>query len=214
MTIDEVKRINAENAAKTVIAGLKKRNMEGFYAADRGEALKIALSLIPEGSSVGWGGSVSVAEIGLQDAVKNGNYRVLDRANAKDDEERRQIYAQMGVCDFFLMSTNAITYGGELVNVDGTANRVAFLCYGPSNVIVVAGVNKIVKDVNAGIDRARNVAAPANAVRLGRATPCTRTGKCEDCQSPECICCQTVITRRSSKAGRIKVILVGEDLGL
>jgi len=200
-------------AAASVIKALKARGFEGYYAADRDEARELALSLIPEGSSVGWGGSMTLNETGVIDALKNGNYEVISRESAATPEERKKVFSRIAVCDCFLMSTNAITQDGQLVNVDGTANRVAFLCFGPASVIVVTGMNKLVTSVAEGENRARNVAAPPNAMRLGRNTPCAVTGKCADCQSEDCICCQTVITRRSPK-GRIKVILVGEELGL
>lgn len=202
-----------ENIAATLIKNLAKRQIEGFYCPDKESAVKKALELMPEGASVAWGGSMTLAETGLLSAVKAGPYQVIDRDSAKTPEERRALYGQICCADFFLMSTNAITLEGELVNVDGTANRVAFLCFGPQEVIILAGMNKLVKDVAAGYDRARNMAAPPNTLRLNRKTPCAATGRCGDCQSPESICCQTVITRRSSVPGRIKVILIGEELG-
>lgn len=202
-----------ENIAATLIKNLARRQMEGFYCPDKESAVKKALELMPEGASVAWGGSMTLAETGLLSAVKAGPYQVIDRDSAKTPEERRALYGQICCADFFLMSTNAITLEGELVNVDGTANRVAFLCFGPQEVIILAGMNKLVKDVAAGYDRARNMAAPPNTLRLNRKTPCAATGRCGDCQSPESICCQTVITRRSSIPGRIKVILIGEELG-
>jgi hypothetical protein len=202
-----------ENIAATLIKNLARRQMEGFYCPDKESAVKKALELMPEGASVAWGGSMTLAETGLLSAVKVGPYQVIDRDSAKTPKERRALYGQICCADFFLMSTNAITLEGELVNVDGTANRVAFLCFGPQEVIILAGMNKLVKDVAAGYDRARNMAAPPNTLRLNRKTPCAATGRCGDCQSPESICCQTVITRRSSVPGRIKVILIGEELG-
>lgn len=111
------------------------------------------------------------------------------------------------------MSTNAITLDGELINIDGRGNRVAFLCYGPQNVLIISGINKIVSDIDSGIKRVRNIAAPPNSIRLNRKTPCSINGKCEDCYSPDCMCSQLVITRRSGILNRIKVILVGEELG-
>ncbi|MBQ7444310.1 MAG: lactate utilization protein [Clostridia bacterium] len=215
MNTQEARKKYYRNAAETVIKNLEKRHMKGYYAENAEEAKKLALSLMPEGSSVAWGGSMTCTDIGLIDAVKTGNYDVIDRMEAGRDrksEAYKNIYGRITTCDFFLMGTNAITLDGELVNVDGTGNRVAFLCFGPENVIVVAGMNKLVKTREEAIDRARNVAAPINTVRLERRTPCTVTGKCEDCCSPDCICDQIVVTRLS-KDGRIKVILVGEELG-
>lgn len=202
-----------ELTARTIIRNLEKRQIEGHYCPDRFSALEKVLSLMPQGSSIGWGGSMTLGEIGLIDAVKNGPYDVIDRAAAKTKEETKAIYSRIVGADFFLMSTNAITLDGQLVNIDGHGSRVAFLCYGPDNVIVVAGMNKVVRDVEAGIQRVKTTAAPPNAVRLERPTPCTSTGTCSDCQAAGCICCQTVVTRRSAVPQRIKVILVGEELG-
>lgn len=203
-----------ETIAKTVIANLQKRNMEGYYAPDSKSAVELILSLMPKGSSIGYGGSMSVIDSGLMDAVKSGDYDVIDRdVKGLTKEELKEVYTKIFNADYFLMSTNAITFDGELINVDGRANRVSFLCYGPENVIMLVGMNKLVKDVDEGISRARNFAAPPNVKRLNRITPCAATGKCGDCQSKDCICCQTVITRRSLVQGRIKVVLVGETLG-
>lgn len=209
----EARKLHYEKAAKTVIANLKKRHMEGYYAADSGEALKIALSLIPEGSSVAWGGTQTCNDIGLIEAVKKGPYEAIDRLDARESREKfKEIYGKICTCDYFLMSTNAITLDGELVNIDRTGNRVSFLCFGPENIIIVAGMNKLVESLDEAISRAKNTAAPINAERLDRKTPCTAAGKCGDCCSPDCICYNTVITRQSDN-GRVKVILVGEELG-
>lgn len=202
-----------ENAAETIIKNLKRRRMEGYYCETKEEAVKKALELMPEGSSIGWGGSMSLAEAGLMDAIRNGDYDIIDRDIVKNEEERKAMLAKLVNCNFFLMSTNAITLDGELVNVDGRANRVSFLCYGPDNVIILAGMNKVVSDVESGIKRVHDIASPANTVRLNKKTPCSVTGRCADCFSDDCICAQTVITRMSLVPNRIKVILVGEELG-
>ena len=202
-----------ENQANTIIKNLAKRNMEGYFCATKEDALAKALELMPAGSSVGWGGSMSINEIGLMDAVKGGDFDVIDRESAKSDDEYKAVYARMINADYFLMSTNAITMDGELVNIDVRGNRVSFLIFGPSNVIIIAGMNKVVSDVEAGYKRVKDIATPPNTVRLNRNTPCAATGRCGDCYSPDCICNQTVITRRSGAPGRIKVILVGEELG-
>lgn len=202
-----------ENVAETIIKNLKKRRMEGYYCENSQKAVEKVKELIGEGKSVGWGGSMTLAQTGIMDAIKSGSYNVYDREAAVTDDERKEIYCKICGCDYFLMSTNAITLDGELVNVDGRGNRVSFLCFGPDNVIVVAGMNKIVTDVDAGIARTRNMAAPPNTVRLNKNTPCSVTGECADCLSPDCICAQTVITRLSMIPNRIKVILVGEELG-
>lgn len=201
--------------AKTIIKGLEKRNMEGVFCETKEDALSKALSYIEEGSSVTWGGSMSIEEIGLMDAVKNGNYKVIDRSVAKNYEEQREIFSKAVLADYYLMSSNAITLDGELINIDGTGNRVACLTYGPKNVIMIIGMNKVVNDVEDGIKRVRNFASPPNTLRLGLKTPCSMTGRCGDCYGDTCICSQIVVTRRQSTAmrGRIKVILVGESLG-
>ena len=202
-----------KNAAETVIKNLEKRRMEGYYCETKEEAVALALSLMPKGSSIGWGGSMTLTESGLMDAIKNGDYELIDRSVATNKEETREVHKRIFGADFFLMSTNAITLDGQLFNVDGRSNRVCFLCYGPENVIVLAGMNKLSVDLDEAMKRARNVAAPMNTVRLNKKTPCSITGKCADCLSPDCICAQTVVTRMSHEAGRIKVILVGEELG-
>ena len=207
------KQIANENLANTIIKNMEKRRMEGYYCHTKEDAVKKVLELIPEGASIGWGGSVTLDETGVMDALKQGNYNMIDRMAGKTPEETKAIYGQIFLSDYFLMGSNAITIDGELINIDGRANRVSFLCYGPENVIVVAGMNKIVHNVEAGIARTHNVAAPPNTVRLNRNTPCAKTGKCGDCYSPDCICGQVVITRLSMVPNRIKVILVGEELG-
>lgn len=199
--------------AESMIKKLEVRGMEGYYCEDREEALKKAVSLISKGSSITWGGSETIKEIGMFDAINNGDYVLYDRTNAKTPEENRAFFGKAVTADYFLMSTNAITHDGELVNIDGNGNRVACLICGPQNVIVVAGMNKVVKDVEEGISRSHNVAAPANAVRLNKDTGCSKLGKCVSCVKADTICCHTVVTRMSRVKNRIKVILVGEELG-
>ncbi len=202
-----------EKIAGTVIKNFAKRQIEGYYCPDSKSAVKKALELMPEGSSVAWGGSMTLTETGLMEAIKDGSYRIIDREGCKTKEEERKLYGEICGADYFLMSTNAFTLDGELINVDGRGNRVAFLCYGPQNILMLVGMNKLAKDVESGIERVHTVAAPPNAVRLNRQTPCALTGVCVDCQSLDCICSQTVITRRSFYPNRIKVILIGEELG-
>ena len=202
-----------ENLADNLIKKFNIRGIEGYYCDNKEEALIMAKRLLTPGSSVSWGGSATLDQIGLLDELKNSDYILYDRMEAKTEEERTAIYSKIFTCDNFFMSSNAITLNGELVNVDGYGNRVACLICGPKNVIVIAGMNKIVPDVDSGMARARNMAAPPNTVRLGKNTPCAEIGRCADCQKEDCICCQIVITRRSNIPGRIKVILVGEELG-
>ena len=207
------KNKNYENLATTVIKNLEKRQMEGYYVPDKNAALELLRSMIPEGSTIGYGGSVSLSEIGALTALDTPSYKLIKREEAKNDEGTARIFREILFSDFFLMSSNAITVDGELVNVDGRGNRIAFLAYGPKNVILICGMNKITADVDSAIKRIKTLAAPANAVRLNRSTPCAITGICGDCQSPDCICANTIITRRSHIKGRVKVILVGEELG-
>lgn len=203
------KQLSFQNTAATIINNLKKRNMNGYYCASKEDALKKALEIIPENSSIGWGGSVTLDQIGLIQALKDGNYEAIDRMQKDPKEQAARIFN----ADFFLMSTNAITLDGELINVDGRANRICYLCYGPEHVLIIAGMNKVVPDVKSGIQRVRNMAAPPNTTRLNKNTPCAQFGRCMDCLEPDCICNQTLITRRSGSPERIHVILVGEELG-
>ena len=206
------KNIEKRNAllAQTVIKGLKSRNMTGYYAASKKEALEIAFSLIPEESSVTMGGGMSVHEIGLVNELQNGNYNFIDR-DAYADKRAAMLLAYDA--DFFLTSANAITNDGVIVNIDGNANRVSAIAQGPRKVIFIVGMNKVCDDIDGAMKRARNVAAPINAQRFGLNTPCTKTGACMDCKSPDTICCQFLITRFSRHADRIHVILVNDDLG-
>ena len=211
MDINRVKR--NELLGARIIKGLESRNMEGYYAQTKEEALAKALDLIPEGSSVGWGGSMSIKEIGLKDAVCTGNYKVFNRDVCKTPEEKRQVELATYDCDFFITSANAITEDGVMVNIDGNANRVSAIAYGPRSVVMIVGMNKAVKSVEDAVSRARNEAAPINAERFDLDTPCCKSGMCFDCKSPDTICCQIMITRFSKVLKRIKVILVNEELG-
>lgn len=203
-----------KNQAETIIKNLEKRNMEGYFAETKEEAVKIIMErFLTPGKSVCFGGSMTLKESGLMDAIEQSDCIVYDRTTAKTPEEMRDMKAKMINSDYFLMSTNAITIDGELVNIDGFANRVSFLCYGPEHVIVLAGMNKVVSGVEDGVRRVRDVASPPNTVRLNKNTPCAVTGRCGDCYSEDCICSQLVITRRSGVKNRIKVILVAEELG-
>lgn len=201
-----------ELLAQKVIKGLESRNMTGYYVKTKEEALQKALALIPEGSSIGWGGSASIAEIGLKDAVCNGNYTVYNRDTCPP-EEKRETELKIFGCDYFLCSSNAVTEDGILVNIDGNSNRVAAIAYGPQHVVMIVGMNKIAKDENAALLRARNIAAPSNAQRFPLDTPCKKNGACANCLSKDTICCEFLITRFSRHPGRFHIILVNEDLG-
>ena len=200
-----------ELLAAKVIKGLESRNMSGYYAESAEEAVRIALELIPEGSSVTMGGCMSAIEIGLVDAIKGGDYNFIDRY-AYDDPREGMLAGYDA--DVFLTSANAMTNDGVLVNIDGNSNRVSCIAQGPKKVIAIVGMNKVcAADVDSAMKRARNVAAPINAQRFGLNTPCSKTGACADCKSPDTICCQFLITRYSRHAGRIHVILVNGDWG-
>ena len=198
-----------EALAQSVIKGLESRNMKGFYASSKDDALKIALSLIPENSTVAMGGCTSANEIGLIDALKNGKYKYIDRALMEQRESLMAAYD----ADIFLASANAMTSDGVLVNIDGNSNRVSCIAQGPRKVVFIVGMNKVCDDLDSAMKRARTVAAPANAQRFNIDTPCKKTGRCFDCKTPDTICCQFLITRYSKHPGRINVILVNENLG-
>lgn len=207
------RKMQYDKAGAKVAEALNKRYFEAYYCSDRAEALEKILELIPQDHVVSWGGAVTVDELGVKEALRQRGQAVIDRDTAKDAQERQQMLKQALTCDTFLMGSNAISADGQLVNIDGNANRMAALCFGPESVLVIAGMNKVMGDLDSAIARARQVAAPANAQRFDIKTPCAVTGSCGDCTSPDCICCQMVITRACRPAGRIKVILVGEDLG-
>ena len=200
--------------AKEIIKNLEKRNMEGYFCKDSTELLELVLPMLKENASISWGGSESLKESGLLDALHTqGSYELIDRTSANSPEESRTLYAKTVLSDYYFMSTNAITLEGELVNIDGNGNRVACLIQGPREVFIICGMNKVVSDIGSGLSRVQNSACAPNTIRLNKNTPCAVTGSCKDCLSPDCICNQIVITRRSGHKGRIKVFLVAENLG-
>lgn len=200
--------------AKTIIGNLQKRNMEGFYCASKEELVRTILPMLEKGSSIAWGGSETFKECGMLTALEqDGSFELIDRSKAGTPEESRKIFGQTAMCDYYFMSTNAITLNGELVNIDGNGNRVSALIHGPQHVFIIAGMNKVTRDVEDGVKRVRVSACPPNGVRLNKSTPCATTGRCGECLSDECMCNQIVITRKSGHKGRIKVFLVGEELG-
>ncbi len=199
-----------ELLAQKVIRGLESRNMTGYYAESKEAALKKALELIPAKSSVTMGGAMSAHEIGLVEALKQGDYNFIDRNTFADKREAMLLSYD---ADFFLSSVNAMTEDGILINIDGNSNRVSAIAQGPKKVLFIVGMNKVCSDVDGAMKRARNVAAPINAQRFGLSTPCAKTGACMDCKSPDTICCQFLITRFSRHQDRIHVILVNDDLG-
>lgn len=207
--MDENMRKRNERLAQTVIKGLQSRNMTGYYAEDKEAALKQALELIEENSTISMGGCMSAHEIGLVQALQEGNYQYLDRSKMEPREGLLAAYDS----DVFLSSANAMTSDGILVNIDGNSNRVSCIAQGPKKVIFIVGMNKVCDDFDSAMKRARNVAAPINAQRFEVTPPCKETGKCFDCKSPDTICCQFLITRYSRHTGRIHVILVNDNLG-
>lgn len=208
-----VRKMRNEALGKRVVKALESRNMEAYYVETKEDALKKALELIPCGSTIAMGGSASVAECGLLEAVKNGQYQFYDRDLAKTPEEKREIYLKAFSADWFLGSVNAMSEDGVFINIDANANRVAAYAYGPKNVLLIVGMNKVVKTQEDAMNRARNEAGPINAQRFGLDTPCSKNGSCFDCKSPDSICAQILVTRFSKIKGRFKILLVNDDLG-
>ena len=203
-----------EKRGQLLVKNLRNRHFDAWYCPTKEAALEKALSLIPEGASIGWGGCMSAQQIGLIDAIRSGNFRPIDREKCETPAEREQAMKDALFADVFLTGANGLSLDGQMVNIDGTGNRVAAIIYGPREVLVIAGMNKVCDDLQQAIDRARQVAAPLNMQRFLKDTPCAATGVCGDCKKEGCICNQIVITRHCRPVGRIKFILVGEDLGL
>lgn len=195
-----------------VMKALQANNMEAYYVKTAAEVKDFVANMIPEGAVVSNGGSVSLSQTGVLDLLAGGKYQFLDRRTVTGAELDRMFHDALSA-DWYLASSNAVTEEGELYNVDGNANRVAALTFGPKNVLLVVGCNKIVTDLAAAEERVRTIAAPVNAIRLDCQTPCTVTGQCADCRSPKRVCCTTVIHSFQRRKGRIKVLLVGEPLG-
>jgi len=211
--MEQATRSYFDKRGEVLVKNLQKRHFEAYYGATKEEALKQALSLIPEGSTVGWGGAISAAQVGVQEAVHAGNYTVIDRDQFSDPAEKLRCMRQCFDADYFITGANAISLDGQMVNIDGNGNRVGMIVYGPRNIIVVAGMNKVCATLEDAVRRARTVAAPMNQQRFGLNNPCTCTGVCADCLSESSICNQILITRNCKPAGRIKFVLVGEELG-
>lgn len=211
MTNAEVMR--NQKLGPRVVQALEKRHFKAYYCETAQEAKDKVLSLIPEGDTVAWGGSMTLEQIGVVEELRSGKYTVIDRDTAATPEERVSLMRQALLADTYLASTNAMSEDGQLVNIDGNGNRVAAMIYGPKNVILVVGINKVVKTLEDAWARARNLAAPVNTQRFGLETPCSITGSCADCTSPDCICAYISTIRISRPAGKIKVVLVGENLG-
>ncbi len=204
-----------EAMASRVIAALKKNNITGIYVETKEEARKLLLSMIPEGSKVAQGGSLSLTQAGIIDVLRQGDYHFLDRLKpGLTEAETEALRRESLLSDVYLMSTNALTLDGKLVNIDGYGNRVAALSYGPLKVIVLAGINKIVPDQEAAIQRIKNYVAPVHARRRNRPVPCAKTGVCVDCRAPERSCNILSVIEHQRDKERITVIICGEELGL
>lgn len=201
-------------AGPKVAKAFQQRYFEGYYVKTKEEALALVFSLIPQEHTVGWGGSDTVQLLNLPQKLRNRNYTVIDRDTATSMEERFTIMRKALQSDTFLMSANGISEDGQLANIDGNGNRLAALLFGPKSVIVLAGMNKVTKNLEEAIQRTRHFAAPLRTQCFsGVTTPCTVTGTCNDCTAPDCTCAQLVVTRISRPVGRIKVILIGEEIG-
>ena len=211
--METAKKLYYSKRGEVLVKNLKKRHFDAVYCDTKEEALQQALSWIPEGSTVGWGGATSAQQIGLMAALNAGNYQTLDRDTCKTAEERDQMAKACLTANMFITGANALSLDGQMVNIDGTGNRVAATVFGPDSVVVIAGMNKVTDDLDSAITRARTVAAPINQQRFGLNNPCTVTGTCADCKSETCICNHIVVTRHCRPVGRIKFILVGEELG-
>ena len=202
-----------DKRAQILVKNLQSRHFDAYYCKTKEEALAKELELIPNGSTVSWGGCMTAQQMGLLDAVRQGDYCAIDRYATSTPEEMEEKTRQGMFADVFITSANAMSLDGQMVNIDGTGNRVAAMIYGPKSVLVVAGMNKVVDTLEAAIDRARTIAAPMNQQRFGLPNPCTTTGTCADCRSETCICNHILVTRHCRPVGKIKFILVGEDLG-
>ena len=207
------KEARNERLAKTIIKNLERRHMQGFYCKTAQEAVKKVSALIEDGSSVTWGGTMTVRDLGIPDYLKNrGTLEVLDRDMVETPEEKQAMYLRAFSTDVYLSSANAISEDGVIVNIDGNGNRVAAITWGPKKVIFVIGLNKVAQTVESALARARSTASPVNAARFDINTPCQMDGVCHNCKSPDSICNYVHFLRNSPK-GRHLVVLVGENLG-
>jgi len=208
-------KVRYDKLGPRVVKALQSRHFGAWYFSTAAEAVEQVFSLIPATDVVSWGGSLTTRGLELTKLATEKGYKVIDRDKAATPEERLEISRQGLLCDTYLTSTNAVTEDGQLVNGDGIGNRVAAMAFGPKQVIVVVGMNKVVKTLEDAYSRTRSVAAPANTQRFpAYKTPCNETGACGDCKSPDSICSYIVQTRLCKPNGRIKVILIGEELGL
>ncbi len=208
------KQIRNEKAGPRIAEAFNKRHFEAYYCATKEEAKELALTLIPKDHVVSWGGAKTAAEAGLLDAVREGGYSFIDRGEAKSPEEMLEMTRQAMTCDTYIGGANALVANGQIVNIDGRGNRVAAMTYGPSNVIVLASMDKVMPDLDSAMARARSVAAPINVQRFPeKQTPCIKTGECADCLSEDSICNYFQVIRQCFPPKKIKVILIGESCG-
>lgn len=207
------KELRNERLAQTIIKNLKRRHIEGFYCPTGADAVNKVVELIEDGNSVTWGGTMTVRDLGIPEALKRrGTLEVIDRDLATTAEEKQSMYLRAFSTDVYLSSANAISEDGVIVNIDGNGNRVAAITWGPRKVIFVIGLNKVAQTVEAALARARSTASPVNAARFDIKTPCQTDGVCHNCNSADSIC-NYVHFLRNSPRGRHQVVLVGEDLG-
>ena len=207
------KKMYYDKRGEIMVKNLTSHGFEAYYCENKEAALAKALELIPKGATVGWGGAMSAQQIGLLDAMNAGEYNAIDRDKAPNPEEREKAMRACLQAEYFITGANALSIDGQMVNIDGVGNRVGAIVYGPKYIVVIAGMNKVTDSLESAVIRARTVAAPANKQRFPLQTPCAVTGVCGNCKT-EGICNQLLITRNSKPIGRIKVVLVGEDLGL
>lgn len=204
---------NYENLSRTMIKKLEQRAFTAEYTPTAADALEAAKACIKPGMTFSTGGSMTLDELGLQDALTKTGAEFIDYRSPKTQEEKDAAFARVYTCDCYYMSSNAITKDGILVNIDGNGNRLSAMLYGPKKVVIIVSMNKVCRDVESAYQRIKMTVAPRNAVRLSKKTPCTSTGVCADCLSPDCICNHIVVTRRSGIPQRIHIILCGEELG-
>lgn len=212
--MDANKKTIIDIKIKKTAEALERNNFQAYVAEDKEQTLEILKTLIKKGDTIGLGGSVTLSELGAVELCRSSEYKLYDRyAPGLTPEQTAKVLRESLLSDVFITSTNAVTENGELYNVDGRANRVAAMLFGPESVVVIAGYNKIVKDLEAAEKRVKEIAAPMNCARLGRNTPCTKSGSCMDCKSEGSICADRVVMARQMTKGRVKVILVAEELG-
>ena len=210
---NNIKWVNEQRILRT-IKSLKDNNINGYFISSQEELIKTIEEIVPSGSKVGYGGSMTLFESGVMEHLRSGRYELLDRdKEGLNKEEFTNIYREAFSADAYFSSTNAITEQGELYNVDGNGNRIAAMLYGPEKVIVIVGVNKIVKNIEDAIERNRQVSAPSNAKRLNKKTPCAKVGYCMDCRSKDKICREYTLITSQNRNDRMYVMFMNEEFG-